>query len=344
MNSLIDDVRYEVTKSLTSIYDLQRLSLTCKDWYKSTQEERVWIVFYNVLINKLKKLDLVFEDYPHSFGGWKIVPLFIRDLLCLERFKEKPIANLAMLKKWFDIKTLGSIYEVWGGRLIRSKKISLLSKARWLEILKPYADIHQIIRSKGDFLSVKNSEIIDLPNLSFLFPFIEDLRLDGNPLDSLPETFKQFTILKVLFIQRNEFKTITNLPLSIEELYIGYNPLSTVPNEIANLDQLTYLNMDKCQLKSLPDFICNLLELKNLSISNNEIEQLPQALDNLSNLSFLNVGGNPLKNFPRCFFNLRKLETLTLPLDFQFDDDIVSLIEEHPGITVRYTNDLINYG
>ncbi|PIK41864.1 hypothetical protein BSL78_21289 [Apostichopus japonicus] len=62
--------------------------------------------------------------------------------------------------------------------------------------------------------------------------------------------------------------------LSLQNLSCYSNFIRAIPDEIVNLNNLTYLNLSRNQLSTLPVHICNLF-LEVLIVSNNKLVSLP---------------------------------------------------------------------
>src|SRR5258708_3506175 len=63
--------------------------------------------------------------------------------------------------------------------------------------------------------------------------------------------------------------------------------LETLPDQIANLKNLTYLSICHCDLERLPDAICELTNLRSLILADNLLEKLPGHLGRLIHLQRL---------------------------------------------------------
>jgi len=93
-----------------------------------------------------------------------------------------------------------------------------------------------------------------------------------------------------------------------DSLDLGYNQLTgSIPPEIGNLTNLTYLNLRSNQLTgSIPTEIGNLTNLTNLTIYNNQLTGLiPESICDLnmnwSNSSYFNISNNQLcPPYPNC--------------------------------------------
>jgi leucine-rich repeat protein SHOC2 len=116
-----------------------------------------------------------------------------------------------------------------------------------------------------------------------------------------------------LTLENNQLTTIpenigTLSDLTCLRLYL--NQLTTVPESIGNLSNLTHLHIDHNQLTSLPESIGNLSKLTHLHLYNNQLTSLPESIVNLSSLTHLYLDNNCLTSLPESIGNLTNLEFL----------------------------------
>lgn len=71
-----------------------------------------------------------------------------------------------------------------------------------------------------------------------------------------------------------------------------WNDLTTLPESIGDLTQLTYIDIQFNNLTTLPESIGNLTSLEYLSLYNNSLTTLPDSFANLVNLKVLDLDGN----------------------------------------------------
>ncbi|MBE9069834.1 leucine-rich repeat domain-containing protein, partial [Leptolyngbya cf. ectocarpi LEGE 11479] len=87
---------------------------------------------------------------------------------------------------------------------------------------------------------------------------------------------------------------------------------TTVPKELGNLFNLTWLDLGKNQLTTVPKELDNLFNLTELYLSKNQLTTVPKELDNLFNLTRLDLGANQLTTVPKELGNLSNLTRLYL--------------------------------
>uniref|UniRef100_UPI00358F20F7 DISP complex protein LRCH3-like n=1 Tax=Myxine glutinosa TaxID=7769 RepID=UPI00358F20F7 len=97
----------------------------------------------------------------------------------------------------------------------------------------------------------------------------------------------------------------------LESLELHHNRIRTVPEHIANLRSLTYLNISWNQLTVLPGSLCR-LPLQVLNASNNNIFSLPKETDQLKELLSLDVSCNKIQALPQQVSGLIALRDLSV--------------------------------
>ncbi|HIB29789.1 MAG TPA: hypothetical protein EYO24_04670, partial [Candidatus Marinimicrobia bacterium] len=88
--------------------------------------------------------------------------------------------------------------------------------------------------------------------------------------------------------------------------------LTVVPENISNLSELTYLDLDNNQLETLPESFSDLSLLETLWLGRNPLEVIPESIFNLISLNHLAVYETNISETPSEIGNLTNLQKLYL--------------------------------
>ena len=80
----------------------------------------------------------------------------------------------------------------------------------------------------------------------------------------------------------------------LKTVYIGYNTLTALPEDIGAMESLVTLDATSNQIKTIPASIGNLTNLVTLSLSSNQIEILIKELENITTLKTVDLSSNKL--------------------------------------------------
>ncbi|CAK6443183.1 unnamed protein product [Pipistrellus nathusii] len=178
-------------------------------------------------------------------------------------------------------------------------------------------------------LSVFTSYLdLSMNNISQLPPsplhslrFLEELRLAGNALTSIPRgAFAGLYSLKVLMLQNNHLRQVPTEALqnlrSLQSLRLDANHISYVPPScFSGLHSLRHLWLDDNALTEIPvQAFRSLSALQAMTLALNKIHHIPDyAFGNLSSLVVLHLHNNRIHSLgKKCFDGLHSLETLDL--------------------------------
>lgn len=143
---------------------------------------------------------------------------------------------------------------------------SILSKLLELTItngLWKYIDKEKILNMPQLLrLNLSNNTIRELPEL-VKFKNLEHLNLEDNTLTALPE-LGELSELKFLNLNNNEFEEFPKEILhcnKIQNISLKFNYINQLPENIENLPELTYLNIESNLFKSNPTTTSNNLKI-----------------------------------------------------------------------------------
>lgn len=91
---------------------------------------------------------------------------------------------------------------------------------------------------------------------------------------------------------------------------LSNNEIDTLKGDIGMLTTLTTLRIPSNQLKHIPDAVASLTALDYLDAGNNYIETMTENIGNLVNLKFLYLNKNRLKKIPASIGKCQKLQEL----------------------------------
>ena len=133
-------------------------------------------------------------------------------------------------------------------------------------------------------------------------------------LSELPESFGNLLSLKSLSVQSDAQLPDTFYPGTMKNLKsvteISINGFSKVPGFIAELENLTKLDISHNRLYTLPDFIGKLTKLKTLNLHSTWITELPDWIVNLKQLNDLDISSNEISADPELYNKMPKLNKL----------------------------------
>ncbi|XP_028935140.1 leucine-rich repeat-containing G-protein coupled receptor 5 [Ornithorhynchus anatinus] len=172
------------------------------------------------------------------------------------------------------------------------------------------------------YLDLSMNNITKLPpNPLYNLHFLEELRLAGNGLTSIPKgAFAGLSSLKVLMLQNNRLRQVPSEALqnlrSLQSLRLDANHINSVPpNCFSGLHSLRHLWLDDNSLTEIPiRAFRSLPALQAMTLALNKIHHIPDhAFGNLSSLVVLHLHNNRINSLgKKCFDGLHNLETLDL--------------------------------
>ncbi|XP_072265978.1 leucine-rich repeat and calponin homology domain-containing protein 1 isoform X3 [Pyxicephalus adspersus] len=143
-----------------------------------------------------------------------------------------------------------------------------------------------------------------------------NLNLSARKLKEFPRTSSSHDLTDTVQADFSKNR-LTEVPVevchfvSLEALNLYHNCIKVIPETLANLRMLTYLNISRNQLSSLPACICG-LPLKVLIASNNKIGFLPEEIGQLQQLMELDISCNEITSLPQQIGLLKSLRELNV--------------------------------
>jgi Leucine-rich repeat (LRR) protein len=98
----------------------------------------------------------------------------------------------------------------------------------------------------------------------------------------------------------------------LKKLVVNFKSVTSIPDAIGELTQLTELDLANNQLATLPESMQNLKKLKKLVLDINRLSELPVWLSKLPKLTQLELGENRFSAFPEVLFSMPQLQKLNL--------------------------------
>ena len=137
-------------------------------------------------------------------------------------------------------------------------------------------------------------------------------------------------------------ETVENNPILISritEIRYDGRDITNIPDEIAELDMLNRLELQKNQIEIIPDFIGSLINLNYFTLNDNVIKVIPNAIGNLKNLEVFKISENLLDSIPQGIGGLENLEKLWLSDNLlTYLPDSMCAIFDNPGIEIYIQN------
>jgi len=138
--------------------------------------------------------------------------------------------------------------------------------------------------------------------------FIMDL-INENWADTTTEFID---ILKNSYTEWEDYWENGSLVSRITEIRYDNKAITKIPNSIADLDSLRWLELQNNQIEIIPGYIGSLKKLQYFTIFQNNITELPPQIGYLSSLEVLKISENNLENIHQNIGELNNLNLLWL--------------------------------
>ncbi len=166
-----------------------------------------------------------------------------------------------------------------------------------------YHNIDKALKKSGEvyILDLSSKGLEKLPKAVSRFRNLQTLILTDNQLTEFPPILARLKKLQTLYIDSNNIENLfleTSDPRSfknLEYLYIGFNPIKSIPDNIKDID-LTLISLSGCKYLDLDKAftpIAGIESLAELDLSYLNLDTIPWEVANLYDLTVLNLSANP---------------------------------------------------
>ena len=126
---------------------------------------------------------------------------------------------------------------------------------------------------------------------------------DCENLTSLPSKFEIECLTKLNLTGCSKLTEIPGFGRNmkrVQNLYLGYTAITTLPTSIEHLTDLDWLDLCNCKnLVHLPDTIFNLKLVRAVDLMGcSKLDRLPENLGNAESLEYLNLSETPIRKVP----------------------------------------------
>ena len=145
--------------------------------------------------------------------------------------------------------------------------------------------------------------------------FFHKYRLNMTTLEKIFDKLKYISSLKFLdFTHCN----LTSIPESIGNivnlttLILEDNALEELPNTFSELIHLKDLFLSNNKIKKIPESIGNMISLVNIDLSNNNLRSIPNSIKKINSLRYLNIKNNNLNKLSKSIEDLNSIKLLRI--------------------------------
>lgn len=304
------------------------------------------LTFLNVSRNKLPLVEIciAFKDFPKPFVIGRLSDKVVSFQLKIMSSKNTEIENVIP-------KEIGAMKNLVGLCTDYMSITSLPDEIGNLPLLEALdlsgnkmtqlpAGIEKLTSLK--YLDVMANELTVIPEQAAYLKTLTHFNISGNKLTVLPTSLFKSKVLKRLDVSNNQItalpKTITKAK-QLEHLVLSGNPISTINKKMYKLNNLSLLDISKCEKidyisvfkalkKSKKDLsIGNYYQIEKYATANGLLvktvfgDSIPSEISYLQkNLKNLSVNGSKVTTLPSEMVLLTSLETLTLSKSIKRDE------------------------
>ncbi len=194
--------------------------------------------------------------------------------------------------------------------LVYSQSNSLLTEEE-LEDEFVYTDIEKALKNTAEvyILDLSSQGLTKVPKTISRFRNVQIVILSDNQLSEFPPELARLKKLQILYIDSNNIETLyldTSDPRSfqnLESIYVGFNPLKIIPENIKNID-LMMVSLSGCKYLDLNEVftpLASISGLEHLDLSHLNLDTIPWEVANLYGLKILDLSANPSMEWDTSF-------------------------------------------
>jgi Leucine-rich repeat (LRR) protein len=179
---------------------------------------------------------------------------------------------------------------------------ALLSEEELAEA-KVYTNIDKALKKVAEvyILDLSSQGIDKLPKTITRFRSLQKLILTDNQLTEFPPELARMKKLQTIYVDSNQIETLylntsdSRSFQNLENLYVGFNPLKSIPENIKNID-LMMVSLAGCKYLDINKVftpLASINSLEQLDLSYLNLDTIPWEVVNLYGLTTLDLSANP---------------------------------------------------
>ncbi|RLD64660.1 MAG: hypothetical protein DRI84_08455 [Bacteroidetes bacterium] len=189
-----------------------------------------------------------------------------------------------------------------------------------LEEERVYKNLEKALKKPSEvyILDLSGQGLDKIPRDIGRFRRLQILKLTNNNLGELPREMTRLVNLQILYLDSNNFNTI-NFDVSnprfysnLEQIYLGFNPLRNIPEDIKKLElvMVSLAGNKRLDLSQAFTPLAAISSLESLDLSYLKLDTVPWEVANIENLKTLNLSGNPSCEWDTSFRFLSQVATI----------------------------------
>jgi len=179
---------------------------------------------------------------------------------------------------------------------------ALLSEEELAEV-KVFTNIDKALKKVEDvyILDLSSQGLDNIPKTITRFRNLQKLILTDNQLTEFPPVLARMKKLQTIYVDSNQIETLylntsdSRSFQNLENLYVGFNPLKAIPENIKNID-LMMVSLAGCKYLDINKVftpLASINSLEQLDLSYLNLDTIPWEVVNLYGLTTLDLSANP---------------------------------------------------